>query len=270
MLRVLEQREARGHDLGQVVRRDVGRHPDRDARRAVDQQIRQPRRQNRRLELLAVVIRGEIDGFLVDVGQHFRGDLLQPALGVAIRRRRVAVDRAEVALTVDQRIAQREVLHHAHQRLVGRGIAVRVILAEDVADHARAFDVRAVPDVVGFVHRKQHAAMHRFEAVPDIGQGPPDDHAHGVIEVGMPHFGFQADRKGFFGELLHRGKRSLAVKTVKSGRPGRASRVERHPGTARPAGQADAEKTNFNMTVVLTRQCKLLNPNLCSAKIPML
>jgi hypothetical protein len=22
----------------------------------------------------------------------------------------------------------------------------------------------------------------------------------------MPHFGFQADRQGFFGELLHRGK----------------------------------------------------------------
>ena len=107
-------------DLGQVVRRDVGRHPDRDAGRAVDEQVRQPRRQDRRLHLLAVVVRREVDGFLVDVGEHLGGDLLQPAFGVAVRRGAVAVDRAEVALAVDQRVAQREVLHHPHQRLVGR------------------------------------------------------------------------------------------------------------------------------------------------------
>jgi hypothetical protein len=45
--------------------------------------------------------------------------------------------------------------------------------------------------------------MHRFQAVPDIGKRPAHDHAHGVIEVRMPHFSFEADRQGLFGELLH-------------------------------------------------------------------
>ena len=66
-------------------------------------------------------------------------------LGVAHRRRVVAVDRAEVALPVDQRVAQREVLRHAHERVVDRGVAVRVVLAHHVADDARALHVRPVP-----------------------------------------------------------------------------------------------------------------------------
>ena len=115
---------------------------------AVDEQVGRARRQHRRLLLLAVVVRHEVDRLLVDVGEHLGGELLQPALGVAVGRRRVAVDRAEVALAVDQRVAHGEVLRHAHQRLVGRRVAVRVVLAQHVADDARALHVRAVPDVV--------------------------------------------------------------------------------------------------------------------------
>ena len=33
--------------------------------------------------------------------------------------------------------------------------------------------------------------MHRFQTVPHIGQGPADDDAHGVIDVGLAHFLFQ-------------------------------------------------------------------------------
>jgi tagatose-1,6-bisphosphate aldolase len=62
----------------------------------------------------------------------------RPRLGVAHRRGAVAVAAAEVALAVDQRVALREVLRHAHQRVVGRLVAVRVEAAEHVADHARA------------------------------------------------------------------------------------------------------------------------------------
>src|SRR6185437_4643468 len=62
-----EERQAGVDGFGQVVRRDVRRHADRDARRAVDEQVRQPRRQHCGFLLLAVVIGHEIDGFLVDV-----------------------------------------------------------------------------------------------------------------------------------------------------------------------------------------------------------
>jgi hypothetical protein len=32
----------------------------------------------------------------------------------------------------------------------------------------------------------------------------------------MPHFGLEADREGFFGELLHQGRRSLSVERMQS------------------------------------------------------
>ena len=108
------------------MRRDVGRHADGDAGAAVEQQVRQARRQHLRLLRRGVVVRLEIDGVLVDVGEHLVGDRGQARFGVAHRRRAVAVDRAEVALTIDERVAQVEVLRHADERVVDGGVAVRV------------------------------------------------------------------------------------------------------------------------------------------------
>ena len=209
--RVVDDRDARVDRLGQVVRRDVGRHADRDAGRAVDQQVGQPRRQDGRFLFLAVVVRDEIDRFLVDVGRQLVGDPLEPALGVAHRRGVVAVDRAEVALAVDQRVTQRKRLRHADQRVVNRSVAVRVVLAHDLADHPRALHVRPVPGDVGLVHRVQDAAMDRLQAVADVRQRATDDDAHRVVEIAVPHLGFEADRQGFFGELLHEGAFSGSV-----------------------------------------------------------
>ena len=44
---IVDQRDAGVDHLAEIVRRDVGRHADRDAAGAVDQQIREFRRQNR-------------------------------------------------------------------------------------------------------------------------------------------------------------------------------------------------------------------------------
>src|SRR5690606_34842018 len=64
---VVDQRDGRVDHFRQVVRRYVGGHADRDAGRAVDQQVREPRRHHRRLQFLLVVVGLEVDGFLVDV-----------------------------------------------------------------------------------------------------------------------------------------------------------------------------------------------------------
>jgi hypothetical protein len=53
--------------------------------------------------LRAVVVVAEVDRFLVEVVEQRMGGLFQAAFGVALGGRRVAVDRAEIALTVDQR-----------------------------------------------------------------------------------------------------------------------------------------------------------------------
>ena len=169
--RIVDQRHDRVDHFAQVVRRNIRRHADRDAGRTIDQQIRNARGQRAGFRFLLIVVRHEIDGVLVDVGEQIRGESLQAAFGVAHRRGGVAVDRTEVALPVDQRIAQREILRHAHERVVDGGVAVRMVFTHHVTDHARAFHVGAVPHVVGFLHAEQHAAMHRFQAVPHVRAG---------------------------------------------------------------------------------------------------
>ena len=113
--------------------------------------------------------------------------LAQPHLGVAHGRRRIAVDRAEIALAVDQRQAHGEILRHAHQRVVDRLVAVRMIFAHHVADDARRFAIGLVPVVAVLVHRIEDAPVHRLQAVARVGQRARHDHAHGVIEIGALH-----------------------------------------------------------------------------------
>ena len=120
----IKQRDRIG-DLAEVVRRNVGRHADRDAARAVEQELRQPARQHARLGALVVEVGNERNGLFVDVGEQFERRPRETRFGVAIGGRRIGIDRAEVAVPVDQRIAQREVLRHAHERVVDRAVAVR-------------------------------------------------------------------------------------------------------------------------------------------------
>ena len=185
--RIVDQRDAGIDHLAEIVRRDVGRHADRDAAGAVDQQVREARRQHHRLFLVAVVVRLEVDRVLVDVVEQLHRRPGQAAFGVAHGRRRIAVDRAEIALAVDQRQAHGEILRHAHQRVVDRLVAVRVVFAHHVADHARRLDVFLVGRVPVLVHRIEDAPMHRLEAVARVGKRARHDHAHGVIEIAALH-----------------------------------------------------------------------------------
>ena len=185
--RLVDHRHQRVHDLAEVVRRHVGRHPDRDPGRAVQQQVRQARRQNGRLAARLVVVRLEVDGVRVDVAQHLGGEAREPALGVAHRGGRVAVDVPEVALAVDQRIAHRERLREPDERVVDRLVAVRVVRAHHVADDAGALEPRAVRLQAGLVHRVEHAPVDRLQPVAHIRQRPRDDHAHRVVEEARAH-----------------------------------------------------------------------------------
>ena len=179
--------------LAEIVRRDIGRHADRDASGAVDQQVRKARRQHHRLLAAVVVIELEINGVLVDVLKERLRRAREAHLGVAHRRRRIAVHRAEVALAVDQRQAHGEILGHAHHGVVNRGVAVRVVLAHHVADHAGRLARRLVGRVAGLVHGEQDAPVDRLQPVAHVGQCAGDDHAHRVVEVGAFHLLLDGD-----------------------------------------------------------------------------
>ena len=184
---VVDQRDAGVDHLAEIVRRDVGGHADRDAAGAVDEQVGEFRRQDHRLLLGAVIVRLEVDRVLVDVVEQVVRDLGEARFRVAHRRRHIAVDRTEIALAVDQRHAHGEFLRHAHQRVIDRLVAVRMILTDDVADGACRLAVRLVPLKAVLVHRIEDAAVHRLQTVARIRQRTRHDHAHGVIEVRALH-----------------------------------------------------------------------------------
>ena len=149
-------------DLREVVRRDVGRHADRDTGRAVYQQVGEAGRQYDRLLALLIEVRLEIDRVFLDIRQHVVCQLGHAGLGITVCCRGVAVHGTEVAVTVDQRIVQRERLRHTHHRVIDRCVAVRMIPAEHITDGRCRLAVGLVRGQAVLVHRVQDTAVYRL------------------------------------------------------------------------------------------------------------
>ncbi len=114
---------------------------------------------------------------------------------VAHRRRPVVgVGRPEVAVAVDQRVAEREVLGHARQRVVDRAVAVRVELAHDVADRGRALRVVPLRPQAAGVHAVEDPPVHGLQAVARVGQRARGDDRHRVVQEGAFHLLLDLDR----------------------------------------------------------------------------
>ena len=202
-LRVVEQVQTGVDHFVEVVRRNVGGHAHRNTPRTVDQQVGYACGQHQRLAFRAVVVGAKVDGFFVDIGQHFVRDFRHANFGVSHGSGVVAVDRAEVTLTIDQHVAQRKILGHADNGVVHRNVAVRVVFTDHVTHNTRRFFVGAIPVIVELVHGVQHTTMHGFETVAGVGQGASHDHAHGVIQIAAAHLLFEADGQGFLGKWNH-------------------------------------------------------------------
>lgn len=150
--------------------------------------MRHPGRHHGGFLLGAVEVVDVVDGLGFDVLQQaVGGQGLQARLRVPHRGRRIVVDRAEVAVPVDQGHPHGEVLGHAHQGVVDGRVAVGVVLTEHLPHHTGTFPVGPVAREAELVHRVEDAPVHRLEAVAGIGQGPAHDHAHRILQVGARH-----------------------------------------------------------------------------------
>ncbi len=172
-------------DFSQVVRRDRRGHADRDALRAVDQQVRKLRRQHGRLRALLVVGGQVIDRVHLHVVQHQRRDGRHAGLGVPHGGGGQPGDGAEIALLVDERVAGVPVLGQPHERGIDRHVAVRVIALHRLADNARALRRGGARREAQVGHGDEDAALRGLETVADIGQGAADDDAHRVGQVAV-------------------------------------------------------------------------------------
>ena len=153
-LRVAQKVQAGVDHFVQIVWWDVGGHAHRNTARAVNEQIGQARWQHQGFFFRAVVVGAEINSFFVNIAQHFVSNFGQTDFGVPHGGRIVAIHRAKVALSIHEHMAHRKVLRHAHDGVVHRLVAMRVVLTNHVTyDTCRLF-VRAVPVVVELVHCK--------------------------------------------------------------------------------------------------------------------
>ena len=112
-------------------------------------------------------------------------NLGQPRFGVAHGGGIIAVDVAEVPLSIDQRIALGKILGEAHERVVHRLVAVRMEFADDVADHPRAFLERRTGVETQLLHRVQEPPVNGLEPVARVRQRAPGDGGKRVLEIAL-------------------------------------------------------------------------------------
>ena len=182
---IVDQEQGGVAQLGRVVRRNRGRHADRDALRAVRQQVREGARQHRRLFGQAVIVRAEVDRVLVDALEQKPRDFGHARFGVTIGGGVIAVDIAEIPLPVDQRIARGEILREPHQRVVDRLVAMRMEITHHVADDLRRLLRRGSRIEPEQLHAVKDATMHRFQSVARIRQGAVHDGRERIGEIAL-------------------------------------------------------------------------------------
>src|SRR5690606_34855867 len=143
---------------------------------------------------------------LVEVRRHEQRRRGQAHLGVPWGGRTV-VERAEVAVAVDQRHPQREVLGEPDERVVDGAVAVRVELAHDLAHDPGRLHVPPVRTQPHLVHLVEDPPLHGLEAVAGVRQRAGVDDRVGVFQEGALHLGGDVDVDDL---LLHGRRRGAA------------------------------------------------------------
>ncbi|GBD05328.1 hypothetical protein HRbin20_00909 [bacterium HR20] len=111
--RIRNERMKGSDNLPQVVRRDFRAHPNSDAFRTIDKQQGDSCRKNFRFLEGFVEVWAEINRVLVNIAENFHRDWCKAGFGVPHRCGCVVVNRAEVALPINQGIAHGPLLCHA-------------------------------------------------------------------------------------------------------------------------------------------------------------
>ena len=87
----------------------------------------------------------------------------------------VTIHGTKVALAVNQRITQAEILCQTHHRVIHTGVAVGVVSTQHSTNRIRRLAVRVAGVVAALVHRVQDAAVDGVQAVAHFGQGAGHD-----------------------------------------------------------------------------------------------
>ena len=117
--------------------RDIRRHTNGDATRAVNEQVGDLGREHVRNLLCTVIVWRKIDRFFIEICQQVVGDFSHSNFGITHCRRGITVDRTEVTLAIYERIAQRKILRHAYNRVVNSGVPMRMVFTNHITHDTR-------------------------------------------------------------------------------------------------------------------------------------
>ncbi len=171
--------------LSDIVRRDICRHAHSDPCGAVGEEIGKGRRQNRRLFETAIVVGAIVYRVFGQTFEHRFGNHCHARFCVTRGGRVIAVDIAEVALSVNERIAHVEVLCEASHRIIDRSITVRVEITHCVARNLCRLEETACRTEAQAAHRIEDTAVHGFEAITGIGQRTVHDRGERIGEIAL-------------------------------------------------------------------------------------
>ena len=176
------------NDLTQIVGRDICRHTNCDTAGTIHQQVGDTGRQHGRFFFVFVIVGNEINSVFFNIRQHFRCDLGHTCFGITAGSCAVAINRAEVPMTVYQHITHGEILRHTHHSLINGGITVGVIFTHGIADDTCGFTIALVGVQIHFVHGIQDTTLNGLQTVAGIGQCTGNNNAHGIVDVAFLHF----------------------------------------------------------------------------------
>ena len=201
-IRRLDQMQAGADQLFDVMRRNIGRHAHGDPCGPVGQKVREGGGQHHRFVERAIVVFAEINGVFIEAFQQRLSRGGHPCLSVTRGSWVIAVNVAEVTLTVDQRVAHVEVLRQTRHGVINRGVPVRVIVAHHVArDLGRLPETPACREFQ-LAHGVKDSPMHRLQPVTRIRKRPVHNRAECIGEIAFANG--PAQRLGHF-QLVHIG-----------------------------------------------------------------
>ena len=178
-------------DLTEVVRGNIGRHTNRNTHRTVYQKVGETGRQNRGLLQAVIKVGHHGNNILIKIAHHFICNLIKTCLGITVSSRAVTVYRTEVTVSLNQRIAHREVLRHTNHCAVNSRVTVRVIATEHVTNGGCRLAERLGVHKSVLIHCVEDTASTRLHSVTHIGKRTRHNNRHRVFD------------KGFFNFLLH-------------------------------------------------------------------
>ena len=73
-----------------------------------------------------------------------------------------------------------------------------MVLTDNISDNSRRLLIGFIPIIIELIHGIEDAAVDWLQTIPHIRKRAANDHAHGVVHIGLFHFIFDIDKDIFW------------------------------------------------------------------------